>query len=98
MKNKTTKRKSAKLNSKTLPTPEHMTPEVFDSVCKAAFRKPTLYDKRLELLADIAASVCLCDHLDERFTAAKLELASARNELRDVNREIRSELTLDQTV
>jgi hypothetical protein len=96
MKAKTT-RKYTKQNQE-IPTPEDFSEDCDTGFTAVAFRKPTLYDKRLELLKDIAASVCLCDHLDERFTHAKLELAASRNELRDIDREIRAELTLDQTV
>lgn len=59
-------------------------------------RTPTPYDRRLTLVSRISYYESLCDSLSERFDSARLDLASARNELRDVNREIRSELSLDQ--
>lgn len=58
---------------------------------------PTPYDRRLILVNRISYYSSICDSLSERFDQARLDLASARNELSDINREIRSELTLDQS-
>ena len=67
------------------------------SCCIPTPPPPTPYDRRLILVNRISYYSSICDSLSERFDQARLDLASARNELSDINREIRSELTLDQS-
>lgn len=57
----------------------------------------TPYDHRLSLVREISFQIEHIDLLYERVTFAKLELAELRNKLANVNREIRNEITLDQS-
>lgn len=70
--------------------------EMLEQQAKELHKEPTLYDQRAQCLRSVASLNDHCDHLAARLNEVKLELASERNRLKDLNRELSEELKFDQ--
>ena len=86
----------AQCQSRRRSIPAKEVDEMLEQQAKELRKEPTLYDQRVEALANVSFLNEACDTLADRLNTTQLELASERNRLKDLNRLLKEELQFDQ--